>query len=352
MRSVQRNMCGKLPGHVLAGFTLVELLVVITIIGVLMALLLPAVQAARESARRSHCTNNMKQMGLAIHNFESVKKKLPSGGEGTDYSVSPPVTAFESHSTFTLLLPFIEKKDIFDLMNLRYSYRAPVNQTAAKTWISTYICPTNPYQEGRDPQGFGALDYYCTVYTDISPTTGQRDKLTRMDGALAIPAVSMAAVIDGTSNTIAIIEDAGRAHRLSGLPVAADSKYADPYCAGEGAGTPDCEGTLNNRTVHRWADPDAGGSGVSGPPNATPAVNGKTTCKYISQNAVPIGGPADCLWKNNNCGPNDEPFSFHPNGCNAVMVDGSVRFLSDEIDGILLRYLVTRSEGVPITTDF
>lgn len=103
----------------------------------------------------------------------------------------------------------------------------------------------------------------------------------------------------------------------------------------------------------RWADQDAAGSGISGPPN----VAGK----YINQNATPFGGPPmasgsgcpslhvtgqGCPWNCNNCGPNDEPFSFHPGGCNGIFCDGSVKFLSDTIHGVILRYLVTRAEGV------
>jgi prepilin-type N-terminal cleavage/methylation domain-containing protein/prepilin-type processing-associated H-X9-DG protein len=341
------------------GFTLIEILVVITIVAVLVGMLIPAVQAARESGRRSQCSNNMKQMGLAIHNFESTYRKLPSGGEGTDYSVTPPATIFELHSTFTHLLPFIEQKDLYDQMNLAYSYRDtrwPGNQAAAKTQIATYICPSNPMLSQVDPQGYGALDYFATVYTDIDPTTGLRNKSKRADGALAVPATPLSAISDGTSNTIAIIEDAGRTHPSVGYGTA--SKYNDPACTGAGGAVvdaADAAGTANKHAVNRWADPDAGGSGVSGPPNGIG--------KYISQNNTPAGGPqfagaaptADangmwtdpgCPWGSNNCGLNDEPFSFHAGGCNAVFADGSVHFLHDTLDGPTLRRLVTRSEGI------
>src|SRR5213592_2349214 len=94
-------------------FTLVELLVVIAIIGILVALLLPAIQAAREAARRSQCMNNMRQIGIAIHNHVSAKGKLPSGGEGTDWSTNG--TAFDTNSTFTQLLPYLEETTLADL---------------------------------------------------------------------------------------------------------------------------------------------------------------------------------------------------------------------------------------------
>jgi hypothetical protein len=128
------------------------------------------------------------------------------------------------------------------------------------------------------------------------------------------------------------------------------------------------------RAVWRWADPDAGGSGISGPANARGFLDasGKYVGKMINQNAYPTGGsPAatrpdvagstkglypvgetGCPWTTQNCGPNDEPFSFHPSGCQAVMLDGSVRFLNEDLDPITLRRLVTRAEGTRVNGEF
>jgi prepilin-type processing-associated H-X9-DG protein len=327
------------------------------------------VQSARESARRTTCTNNLKQIGIALNAYESSFKKFPSGGEGTD-----PVTkgtkfdADDLHSALTHLLPNLDQQSLFDQMNLKYTYRDtrwPGNQKAAQTEIPTFLCPSNPFLSFKDPAGYGHTDYFATTYTDISPTDGTRQSSTRMDGAMAVPAAGIGAIRDGCSNTIAMIEDAGRRAPGSGAPYPAYSKYQDPTVMFGGTLDPADQdatdkGNPNSgggpyRAVWRWADQDAVGSGVSGPPNLVQ--------KYINQNNSPYGGPpsstcpaantagAGCPWTCNNCGLNDEPWSFHPGGCNTVLCDGSVRFLSESLSYTVLRYLVTRSEGIP-TGDF
>src|SRR6478735_1402665 len=112
-------------------FTLVELLVVIAIIGVLVALLLPAVQMARESARRSQCTNNLRQIGLAIHNYESTFARLPTAGQGTDFTTSPPSTTFDQQSLFTVILAYLEQGSTFQRFELSLAYNASPQNTAA-----------------------------------------------------------------------------------------------------------------------------------------------------------------------------------------------------------------------------
>src|SRR5262249_47852710 len=134
------------PSSPRRGFTLVELLVVIAIIGVLVALLLPAIQAAREAARRSSCTNNMKQLGLAMQNFHDTKKHLPSATRPARNS-SPPRLG-----VFTQLLPFFEEQNIYDQYDFNLNWSNP-NASAPKTIpnaklvglrLPVFVCPTTP----------------------------------------------------------------------------------------------------------------------------------------------------------------------------------------------------------------
>jgi prepilin-type N-terminal cleavage/methylation domain-containing protein/prepilin-type processing-associated H-X9-DG protein len=370
------------------GFTLVELLVVITIIGILMSMLLPAVQSAREAARRSQCQNNLKQIGLAINSFEATYKSLPSGGEGTDFSVAANggQTKFAKQGLFVLLLPFIERNDLYVQMDLTKSYRDTTvnssgvsNASICQRDIATYLCPSNAYLSSKDPAGFGNLDYFAPVYTDISDGTkggaaaGNRDsKNYRMEGALSvidgshkttskttptdfvdgtkITGVSMASVSDGTSNTIAIIEDAGRLCPRSGSPAygGTEGSYAetaDPAVLGADDVTATTNGSLLARGVWRWADPDAGGSGVSGPTTNGTSAATQYVGSVINQNKYPVGGPSAFPWTSNNYGLNDEPFAFHQGGCNVAMMDGSVKFLEETAHPVVMRYMVTRSEA-------
>jgi prepilin-type N-terminal cleavage/methylation domain-containing protein len=137
-------------------FTLVELLVVIAIIGILVALLLPAIQAARESARKTSCRNNLHQIGIAIHNYESAFKKLPPGYK---YAASAQGNAL-GHSWTDMVLPFMELKNIYDRIDFKKPIFDPINAAIRETHIDSLICPTDDVS----PTGFvemGADERYA-----------------------------------------------------------------------------------------------------------------------------------------------------------------------------------------------
>ncbi len=306
----------RLPRFRQRGFTLIELLVVIAIIAILIGLLLPAVQKVREAAGKAKCSNQLRQLGIGLHSYESANGHLPSSGQGTNYSTNPPSVAFELHSTFTLLLPYIEQDNIIKQFDLNQAYNATqANQVAARNVISILICPSNPLRpKPTDSAGYGATDYGPIYYTDIDPVTGLRNKFTRADGGLILGKQSVQSITDGTSNTIALGEDVGRNETMT-MP------YPDPL------------GGL--RQVYRWAEPDCA-YGIS---------------MGINKNRTPFGGPAACPWAVNNCGPNEEIFSFHPGGAFVSFCDGHVTFLKETIDPRELRKLVTRKGGEIPATD-
>ncbi len=217
------------------GFTLVELLVVIAIIGILVALLLPAIQAAREAARRSQCVNKMKQLGLAVLNYESGRKYLPYANTPNNITAqltgACPGTAgsavasngFKHHSLLTFLLPYLEEQAVYDQIDFKFDWCDTVtntskgikNFTAFAKDIDVFLCPS---VENR-PQTF-TTDYnvitnidvasYCDATNGIDTVAASKRSVDKLAGMLTDTQNSIRKVSDGMSKTIMFVESAGR----------------------------------------------------------------------------------------------------------------------------------------------
>ena len=336
-------------------FTLIELLVVIAIIAVLISLLLPAVQSAREAARRAQCTNNLKQIALAIHNYESANGCFPPAGEGTIYTTNPPSSAFTGISGQGRILQFLEGGNVFNQYNSSFMYNdlSGSNITATSVAVSAFICPTaaqdgvaNGRETIKDPFdpnwiGYAVTSYGTPCYVDIDPTLTVnypgtavpfRNKATRVDGAMSLNQTPIGKISDGTSNSIVMTEDPR------------DVYFISPY--GEGTGQVD---TYVNRQLPQgrrryWRLFEADNAfGVSG------GVNNKWRPE---KSTVPYDdGTVVAAAAGSNGGKNDEISSYHAGGVNAAFADGSVRFLKDTINLQTLRALISIQGGEVISAD-
>lgn len=338
------------------GFTLIELLVVIAIIAILVALLLPAVQQARESARRTQCKNNLKQLGLAVHNYESTYGITPMNGDSAGYSPQ------------ARLLPYLEQANLQNLIDFSQPVlTGPVTNrilnpryvNVANQVIPGFLCPSdvgpNTYTTISSPAGtFGANNYMMslgsargTFYDDRFPTDGI---VWRLAGT------RFRDVTDGLSNTIFMSE----AIRGDGLDITLPAGTMDrfPYrktlnmTAGVGsnptgpgymggAGWP--SGIINNpnlATVAMSGTNWRGGSGGSG--RGIGWIRGLnlsvTTNGYLTPNSripdIMVHGIGFFA-----------PRSFHTGGAQVLMGDGAVRFLSENIDANLHRSLHSKDAG-------
>jgi prepilin-type N-terminal cleavage/methylation domain-containing protein len=264
-------------------FTLVELLVVIAIIGVIVALLLPAIGAAREAARRAMCANNMRQIGLATLNYESARRVFPPAHIDTP----------RRHSGFAFILPYLEEQAIYDLYDFNQHWSAVANRPATQTTIPTFVCPS----VGEVREWFtdyaicsrmsdAAGDAYKTMLERklIQPRTNTFDD----NGAMRVDLRSILRrneyvprrkILDGLSHTFMVFECGGRPNRFvngqlqPGASPVSGARWADPE---------------NHFWLHNY-----------------PMVN----------------------FNNNN-----EIYSFHPGGVNLVFGDASVRFVDESID--------------------
>lgn len=180
------------------GFTLIELLVVIAIIGVLVGLLLPAVQAAREAMRRASCQNNLHQVGLGLHNYHAAFNRFPPGA----IEVRPEVAGGKQFAWSAFILPHMEQTALADRIDFNRPFDDPANAAAAAEVVSAYVCPTTPRPEPRI-NGMGVSDYGGIYGERIVSTNNPPRGMMIHDQALGFRDI-----LDGSSNTIMVGEDA------------------------------------------------------------------------------------------------------------------------------------------------
>lgn len=336
------------------GFTLVELLVVIAIIGILIALLLPAVQAAREAARRSQCTNNLKQMGLALHTHHDVYQRFPPGAAADQMPFGKQASASGFGSSWMVyMLPFIEQKVLYDkwLFTGNSGVFLKENMLALSGLvIPVYACPSSPlptqwavqtYINGTDTTNrmavhyvgiSGAINGLISGYTESRTVQVDRSGIVGGSGIL-VPngKIRFADVTDGSSNVMAISEDGDYLFQTDG------SRKDWRACQGWGWAIGTNNGTLvgpNTSGTATWSS----GQAVWNLDTIRYPINQK---KNWSGSCSATGVCGDC--------PNNTPLnSTHPGGVNVLLADGSVRFLGETITLDLLARLAIRDDGKPL----
>lgn len=317
------------PALRVPGFTLVELLVVIAIIGVLVALLLPAVQSAREAARRTQCQNQIKQLGLALHNFESVTKRLPHGSESS---------ATWGPSAHTYLLPVIEQGNVSALMNQGYAHGASAETKTANDVANHEASSTARPKIFKCPSEMNTFNGFVYGFTNYHTNWGSWVRIeNRWDGPFGtnfvpytngpprMDAIRLAEVVDGTSNTLAFGEVCNG--------VGSDPKMRDPrrdcYLATR-PGSPDPTTVRNQLLAMDWRTAGTlSGWNWRGYPWREGSIwrNGFNTLLPPNK---PCFRPGSEWWELVT-----PASSYHPGGANVCLVDGSVRFVPENIDAVV-----------------
>jgi len=339
------------------GFTLIELLVVIAIIGVLVALLLPAVQAAREAARRAQCVNNLKQIALASHNYESAIGTLPMGNSyyafNDPFGGSPCSTPF-LHSAFNFILTYIEGGAHYSAFNFSRPYNSGSNQTAAGNKVAAYFCPSdtpsdpsppgtiktsqNSYAMSRGNQENIYFNWAVASFPDPGADNYAGCNGAKGDGLFgAACAFRISEATDGLSNTFLF----GEKSRFLNEPSGSNYNFGNltavfvgpPWSGGSSFWPGDLRPTSGAFTYPRL--------------NAPPDTTGNLIA-ILNSLVVPTD------WLNQPALVNLGQWAFqshHAGGANFAMGDGSVKFVKNSINPTIYRGLGTRAGGEVISSD-
>lgn len=302
------------------GFTLLELLVVIGIIALLIGLLVPAVQRVRAAAARMQCANNLKQLGLALHNYHGLHGTFPPGAEGPANG-DPTLAGLKHHGLGSYLLPYLEQESLFRQYRRDVSWFDRSNQQVVNKQLSVWQCPsavasrlmdgslpTIPMPPEKPFDGTAACGDYAGIQRIDPALASLIDPALNYDGILQVNRMTrIADILDGASNTILMAECAGRPTLWQGgKPVPNIWLNGGPWAS---------RGLMFGR-----------GSTKDG-------------TAFFGRCAI-------------NCTNDREVYSFHTGGANAVFADGSVHFLKDTIDIRVFARLVTRAGGEVVLDDF
>ncbi len=308
-----------------AAFTLIELLVVVAIVGLLAALLLPAVQSARRSALRAQCINNLKQFGIALHNYEATYGALPLGADGGTFSL---------HSR---ILPYLDNVPAYDALNMQVPAVASMfleNKTTVSALVGVFACPADP-EARRAPE----LTNYAGCLDSGVWLNGESFGRPS-NGLFGGKVVRLADITDGLSSTLAISEflvgNPDRAERLRTIYIPDDERNGPPYAL------PDFQSRCSAlRNMIPNLAMLKGQSWLIGQPYWT-----------LYNHSLPINTPS-C----NNTDASTEVLvsysaaSLHEGGANGLFADGHARFLRQTVEANLWRALATRSSGEIIIID-